>query len=89
MNLYVANIGYHMQDNDLRKLFESFGNVSSAKVIVDRESSRSRGFGFVTMGSIDEANFAITSLNHKEINGRALSVTLARERKKRGGLNLW
>lgn len=74
-------------DDDLRKLFEQFGAVSSAKVITDRETGRSRGFGFVEMDSDEEANKAIKGLNSKEIEGRAMSVSVAREKTSRPDSN--
>jgi RNA recognition motif-containing protein len=80
MNMYVSNLGFHASDDDLRKLFEAFGQVSSAKVIADRETGRSRGFGFVEMASNTEANQAMDKLNGKEIEGRFISVTVAREK---------
>jgi RNA recognition motif-containing protein len=80
MNMYVSNLGFHTSDDDLRKLFEAFGQVSSAKVITDRETGRSRGFGFVEMGSNTEAEQAMAKLNGKDIEGRAISVTVAREK---------
>lgn len=80
MNLYVSNLSFHTTEDDLRKLFEEFGEVTSAKVITDRETGRSRGFGFVEMGSTENANKAIASLNGKDIEGRSLSVSEARER---------
>ena len=80
MNMYVSNLSFHTTDDNLRELFEKFGAVSSAKVITDRESGRSRGFGFVEMASDAEANAAITGLNRKEIEGRALSVSVAKEK---------
>ncbi|MBL7738216.1 MAG: RNA-binding protein [Chitinophagales bacterium] len=83
MNLYVSNLSFHTMDDDLRKLFEQFGAVSSAKVITDRETGRSRGFGFVEMDSDEEANKAIKGLNSKEIEGRAMSVSVAREKTSR------
>jgi RNA recognition motif-containing protein len=82
MNIYVSNLSFNTADNDLRKLFEGFGKVDSAKVITDRETGRSRGFGFVEMSSDEEANEAIRNLNNKDIGGRALSVSVAREKKK-------
>lgn len=78
MNMYVSNLSFHTADDGLRKLFEQFGAVSSAKVIMDRESGQSRGFGFVEMDSDDEANEAIKGLNNKEVEGRAMSVSVAR-----------
>ena len=63
MNLYVSNLSYQMSDSDLQSAFEAFGAVSSARVITDRESGRSRGFGFVEMPNDEEARAAINSLN--------------------------
>jgi RNA recognition motif-containing protein len=80
MNMYVSNLGFQVSDLDLRKLFEQFGTVSSAKVITDRETGRSRGFGFVEMDSDTEAKEAMAKLNNQEVEGRALSVTTAREK---------
>jgi RNA recognition motif-containing protein len=87
--MYVSNLSFHTTDSDLRKLFEEFGTVSSAKVITDRETGRSRGFGFVEMGSDDESNNAIKALNSKEVEGRAMSVTVAREKEKRADNKRW
>ena len=78
MNMYVSNLSFHTADDNLRKLFEQFGPVSSAKVIVDRETGQSRGFGFVEMESETDAKAAINGLNNKEIEGRAISVSVAR-----------
>jgi len=89
MNLYVSNLGFHVSEDDLRKLFEAFGQVSSAKVITDRETGRSRGFGFVEMRSDSEAKEAIAKLNNKEIEGRAISVTVAREKTSRPDNKRW
>ena len=83
MNMYVCNLGFHTNDEDLRKLFEPFGEVSSAKVITDRETGRSRGFGFVEMSSSTEASEAMGKLNGKENEGRFISVSVAKE--KEGG----
>jgi len=80
MNMYVSNLGFHITEDELRKLFEPFGQVSSAKVITDRETGRSRGFGFVEMDSDSEAGEAMAKLNNKDIQGRVLSVTVAREK---------
>ena len=80
MNLYVSNLSFHTTDDSLKQLFEKFGAVSSAKVITDRETGRSRGFGFVEMSDDAEAKTAMESLDKKEIEGRALSVTVAKER---------
>jgi RNA recognition motif-containing protein len=80
MNMYVSNLGFHTTDDDLRKLFESFGNVSSAKVIMDRTTGKNRGFGFVEMASDEEANQAMDKLNGKEMEGRRISISVAKER---------
>ena len=81
MNMYVSNLSFHTTDENLRELFEKFGAVSSAKVITDRESGRSRGFGFVEMSADAEAKAAIQGLNNKEVEGRAMSVSVAKEKK--------
>ena len=80
MNMYVSNLSFHTTDDNLRELFEKFGAVSSAKVITDRESGRSRGFGFVEMSSDTEASAAMSGLNNKEIEGRNMSVSVAKEK---------
>jgi len=89
MNMYVSNLGFHTSEDDLRKLFEPFGQVSSAKVITDRETGRSRGFGFVEMASSTDANQAMTKLNGKEIEGRFISVSVAREKESRSDKKRW
>lgn len=89
MNMYVSNLGFRVSDGDLRKLFETFGEVSSAKVITDRETGRSRGFGFVEMNSSEEAEKAMSSLNGKEVEGRAINVTTAREKENRSDRKKW
>jgi RNA recognition motif-containing protein len=78
MNLYVSNLGFQVNDDDLMKLFAQYGQVSSAKVILDRETGRSRGFGFVEMASDEEARKAIKELEGKPVEGRSLSVSEAR-----------
>jgi RNA recognition motif-containing protein len=87
--MYVSNLGFHTSDDDLRKLFEQFGQVSSAKVITDRETGRSRGFGFVEMSSRTESSEAMEKLNGKEIEGRNISVTVAREKENRTDKKRW
>jgi RNA recognition motif-containing protein len=89
MNMYVSNLSFHTAEDDLRKLFEQFGTVSSAKVITDRETGRSRGFGFVEMASETEANEAMKNLHNKEMEGRAMSVTVAREKTTRSDNKRW
>ncbi len=89
MNMYVSNLSFHAVDEDLKKLFEQYGAVSSAKIITDRETGRSRGFGFVEMESDAEANEAMKGLNNKDIQGRAMSVTVAREKTPRTDNKRW
>lgn len=82
--MYVSNLSFHTTDEDLKNLFAQFGAVTSAKVIMDRESGRSRGFGFVEMSSDAESKDAMLGLNNKEIEGRVMSVSVAKEREERG-----
>ena len=83
--LYVGNLTYGVTDSDLQQMFEAHGTVQSAQVIMDRETNRSKGFGFVEMGSDAEAQAAIAALNGKDVGGRALTVNEARPREDRGG----
>ncbi|MEI7685272.1 MAG: RNA-binding protein, partial [Planctomycetota bacterium] len=76
--LYVGNLSYGISDSSLEQLFSAYGSVQSAQVIMDRDTGRSKGFGFVEMGSDEEAQAAISSMNGKEIEGRALTVNEAR-----------
>ena len=78
MNIYVSNLSFKVQDEDLKKLFQSMGDVSSARIVLDRETERSRGFGFVEMPNDEEAEAAIQKLNGSMVEGRAISVTVAR-----------
>lgn len=78
MNMYVSNLGFHVTDEDLRKLFADFGVVDSAKVIMDRMTNQSRGFGFVEMQNDTEAEAAMQKLAGKEIEGRSISVSKAK-----------
>jgi cold-inducible RNA-binding protein len=78
--LYVGNLGYEVTDSDLTKMFEPHGTVESAQVIMDRDSGRSKGFGFVEMKSDQEAQAAITALNGQDSGGRALTVNEAKPR---------
>jgi RNA recognition motif-containing protein len=82
--LYVGNLPYSYTDNDMQRDFGAFGTVASAKVMMDRDSGRSKGFGFVEMSSAAEANAAIQGLNGKEIGGRALTVNEAKPMEPRG-----
>lgn len=83
--LYVGNLSYSMRDSELQELFAACGSVMSAQVIMDRDSGRSKGFGFVEMESDEEAASAITALNGKEVDGRALTVNEARPKTEGGG----
>jgi RNA recognition motif-containing protein len=78
--LYVGGLAYSVTDAQLQQLFASHGTVESAKVITDRESSRSRGFGFVEMSTQEEAEKAIASLNGTQLEGRNLTVNLSKPR---------
>jgi RNA recognition motif-containing protein len=83
--LYVGNLGYGVSDADLEALCAPFGTVQSAQVIMDRDTGRSKGFGFVEMGSDQEAQAAIQALNGKESGGRTLTVNEARPKTEGGG----
>lgn len=89
MNMYVSNLSFHTDEDALRNLFTQFGTVSSAKVITDRETGRSRGFGFVEMDVEAEAQAAMKGLNNKEIEGRSLSVSVAKEKPARTENKRW
>ena len=82
--LYVGNLSYNTNSSDLEQLFAAHGTVQSAQVIMDRDTGRSKGFGFVEMGSDQEAQAAIAGLNGKDHGGRALTVNEARPREERG-----
>ena len=83
--LYVGNLTYRVSSSDLEQLFSQFGNVESAEVISDRDTGRSKGFGFVEMSSDNEARAAIDALNDQEHDGRRLTVNEARPREPRAG----
>ncbi len=83
--LYVGNLTYETSSSDLQNLFGQHGTVQSAQVITDRDTGRSKGFGFVEMDSDAEAQAAITAMNGQEVNGRALTVNEARPRPERTG----
>ncbi len=94
MNIYVGNLQYDATEEQLREAFEEFGEVESLKIITDKYSGRSKGFGFVEMPNDDEANGAITGLNGKDFLGRTLRVNMARPREPRprfdgGGGGRW
>lgn len=83
--LYVGNLNYEVTASDLEKAFAAFGSVVSAEVIADRDTGRSKGFGFVEMGADSEAAAAIQGMNLKELNGRCVTVNEARPKTDRGG----
>jgi len=78
MNIYVGNLSYSLTESELRENFENFGEVTSVKIIKDRYSGRSKGFGFVEMPSDDEAKAAIEEMNGKNLDGREIKVNKAR-----------
>lgn len=83
--LYVGNLAYSVNKSILEEMFADFGTVTSAQVIMDRETNRSKGFGFVEMGSDSEAQAAISGLNGKNVDGRNLTVNEARPQEPRSG----
>ena len=84
MKIYVSNLSYNTGNAELNDLFAAFGEVTSANVITDRETGRSRGFGFVEMSSDTDGNAAIAGLNDKQVEGRNMNVSIARERTDNG-----
>ena len=83
--LYVGNLSYNVRDDDLQQAFAQYGTVASAKVMMDRDTGRSKGFGFVEMGSDPEAQAAINGMNGQALDGRAIVVNEARPREERPG----
>ena len=83
MNIFVSNLSFQVQDQDLHEIFAEYGEVASAKVITDKFSGRSRGFGFVEMNNEEEAKKAITELDQAEVDGRTISVAEAKPREQR------
>lgn len=81
--LFVGNLSFQTTENDLHDAFAAFGTVTEANLMVDRMTNRPRGFGFVTMGSAEEAQAAIAGLNGRELAGRAITVNVARPREER------
>ena len=84
MNIYVGNLSYDVSEENLRQAFEAFGQVSSARIVKEKYSGQSKGFGFVDMPSSEEARSAINQLNGKELKGRTLNVNEARPRTEGG-----
>jgi len=85
MNIYVSNLGFGVADEELKNLFAAYGSVSSAKIIIDKLTNRSRGFGFVEMSDDAAGEKAIKELNGKMMDGRSISVTVARPKEDRSG----
>ena len=83
MNIYVGNLSFQLSENDLNSAFEEYGQVDSAKIITDRETGRSKGFGFIEMPNQEEAEKAIEGLNGKELEGRAVKVNESKPREDR------
>jgi RNA recognition motif-containing protein len=83
--LYVGNLPYGVTDSDLQQMFAAYGTVQSAQIIMDRDTGRSKGFGFVEMGSDQEAQAAIAALNGQDREGRSLTVNEARPKTEGGG----
>ena len=83
--LFVGNLSFNTTENDLQDAFAAHGTVTETNLMMDRETGRPRGFGFITMSSADEAQKAIAALNGKEIDGRALTVNVAKPREERTG----
>ena len=78
MDIYVGNLKYEVKEQDLQEMFSEYGDVSKVKIVKDRDTDRSKGFGFVTMDDGEEAKAAITALNGKDLKGRAITVNAAR-----------
>ena len=85
MNIFVGNLSYETTEDSLRTLFEQHGEVTSAKVIKDRETGRARGFGFVEMPNDEEGRAAISAIDGTDVDGRTIKADKARERTERGG----
>lgn len=85
MNIYVGNLAYKARENDLRQAFEAYGEVASVKIVIDRATKRSKGFGFVEMPNDDEARRAISELHGKDMMGRNLNVNESISKPQPGG----
>lgn len=83
--LYVGNLSHDLDNNELRNIFQPYGEVVSAQIIMDRDTGRSKGFGFVEMGTVEQAQAAIDALNGTEAAGRSITVNEARPQADRGG----
>ncbi len=89
MNIYVGNLSYDMTDEELQQVFEEYGPVSKVNIIIDRDSGRSKGFGFVEMESSEDGEKAIQELDGQEVKGRSLKVNQARPREERPRRQSW
>jgi len=89
MNIYVGNLSYDMTDEELQQVFEEYGPVTKVNIIIDRDSGRSKGFGFVEMESSEDGEKAIQKLDGQEIKGRSLKVNQARPREERPRRQSW
>src|ERR1700722_10644098 len=87
MNIFVSNLNFKVRSEDLKNLFSQYGEVLSTKVITDKFSGKSRGFGFVEMKNDDDGNTAIGALDHKDFEGRNITVSVAKPRTEGGGGN--
>jgi RNA recognition motif-containing protein len=87
MNIYVSNLSFNVQDEDLREFFAEYGEVTSAKVITDKFTNKSRGFGFVEMSNDEAAQKAIQELDGAQVEGRTINVTVAKPREERSNNN--
>ncbi|WP_290798927.1 RNA recognition motif domain-containing protein [Flavihumibacter sp. UBA7668] len=87
MNIYVSNLSFNVEDEDLREFFAEYGEVTSARVIMDKFTNKSRGFGFVEMSDDEAAQKAISELDGGMVEGRAIRVTVAKPREERTGGN--
>ncbi len=87
--LYVGNVSFKSSEEDLKILFGNYGEVQSVKIITDRETGKSRGFGFVEMGDTDAASSAIEALNGKEAQGRTLKISIAQDKKRSVAPRTW
>ena len=85
MNIYVGNLSWNLKDQDLSNLFAAHGEVSSAKIVTDKFTGRSKGFGFVEMPNDDQAQAAITALNGTDVDGRSIVVNESRPKQEGGG----
>lgn len=81
MNIFVGSLPFQLEEADLKELFEAYGEVSTVKIIIDRESGRSKGFGFVEMADDEAAQTAITALNGSDVKGRSIAVSQAEDKK--------